>query len=157
MKRNLLSIVAVAGVAYFFAATGYAQDASKDIKVTPLLKTSTSWDAKALVYPQGKAEVTGIIVEIAPGGETGWHLHPVPCFGFMLEGDLDISLKDGRVKRLHKGDVVAETVNTLHNGRNVGKVPVRILVFYTGIEGQVLTQKEPLKTSAVAVKRKANP
>lgn len=37
----------------------------------PVLKTKTSWDGKDIEYPQGKAEVTGMIVEIAPGGETG--------------------------------------------------------------------------------------
>ena len=56
-------------------------------KSNPLLKTQTSWDGTAIEYPKGKAEITGMIVEIAPGGETGWHLHPVPSFGMLLEGN----------------------------------------------------------------------
>ena len=50
-------------------------------------------------------------------------------------------LKDGLVKRLEAGDVLAEVVNTLHNGRNVGTVPVKLVVFYTGIEKQAHTSR----------------
>ncbi len=39
-----------------------------------VLKTSQSWDGALLNYPQGQAEITGVRIEIAPGGETGWHL-----------------------------------------------------------------------------------
>lgn len=113
------------------------------VKVTPLLKTDKSWDGKALAYPEGKAEITGIMVEIAPGAETGWHLHPVPSFGVILEGTLEVGLKDGRAKRFQPGDAIAEVVDTLHNGRNVGATPVKIMVFYAGASGKPLTLKEP--------------
>jgi hypothetical protein len=43
------------------------------------------------------------------------------------------------VKRLEAGDALAEVVNTTHNGRNVGDVPVRLVVFYAGAAGQGLT------------------
>ena len=45
-----------------------------------ILKTTRSWDGTPIVYPQGTAEVTGIIVTVAPGAQTGWHAHPVPSF-----------------------------------------------------------------------------
>jgi len=86
--------------------------------------------------------VTGMVVEIAPGGETGWHLHPVPSFGIVLEGELELQLISGAVKRLKAGEAVAEVVNTLHNGRNVGQVPVKLVVFYIGSVGQKQTVKE---------------
>ena len=78
-------------------------------------------------------------VEIAPGGETGWHLHPVPSFGMLLEGELEVTLKDGTTKRIQTGEALAEVVDTWHNGRNVGLVPVKILVFYAGSVGQPLS------------------
>ena len=112
------------------------------ITVTPLLKTTTSWDGTPLHFPEGQAEITGVQVEIAPGGETGWHLHPAPSFGMVLDGELTVMLMDGRSKTLKRGDSVAEVVNTLHNGRNMGKTPVRLLVFYAGAVGQTLTQRE---------------
>ena len=82
-------------------------------------------------------------MEIAPGGETGWHQHPVPSFGLLLEGTLEVTLQDGQIKRLNPGDALAEVVNTTHNGRNVGAVPVKIVVFYAGTPGQPLTIKAP--------------
>ncbi len=83
------------------------------------------------------------MIEIAPGAETGWHLHPVPSFGLVLEGTLEVTLKEGQVKRLQAGEALAEVVDTLHNGRNVGNIPAKIVVFYTGAVGQALTIKEP--------------
>jgi quercetin dioxygenase-like cupin family protein len=125
--------------------TVQAIEPSATIKSTTILKTDQSWDGQKLQYPQGQAEITGMIIEIAPGGETGWHLHPVPSFGLMLEGELQVRLKDGRTKTLKAGDALAEVVNTLHNGRNIGSVPVKIIVFYAGAEGQPLTIKEEQK------------
>ncbi|MDG4551860.1 MAG: cupin domain-containing protein [Candidatus Contendobacter sp.] len=134
------------GVLVFFALSSgaVALDPTTTVRTTPLLKTTTSWNGQPLAYPAGPAEITALQVEIAPGGETGWHQHPVPSFGFVLEGTLEVTLKDGQVKRLNPGEALAEVVNTTHNGRNVGAVPVKIMVFYAGTPGQPLTIKEPL-------------
>jgi len=126
-----------------FSGVAVALDPTATVAVTPLLKTTTSWNGQPLTYPPGPAEVTGLQVEIAPGGETGWHQHNMPSFAFMLEGTLEVTLKDGQVKRLQAGDALAEVVNTPHNGRNVGATPVKLVVFYTGTVGQALTRKEP--------------
>jgi quercetin dioxygenase-like cupin family protein len=125
-----------------FQPAALALEPSATIKVTPLLQTTRSWDGKPLAYPSGQAEVTGMLIEIAPGAETGWHLHPVPSFGLLLEGELEVRLKNGTVNRLKAGDALAEVVNTLHNGRNVGALPVKIVVFYAGAVGQKLSEKE---------------
>lgn len=117
-------------------------EASDKVKVTPLLKTQETWDGKPIVYPTGKAEITGMLIEVAPGGETGWHLHPVPSFGMVMEGELEVELKSGKTRVMKAGESVAETVNELHNGRNKGSVPVKLLVFYAGDTEQPLTIKE---------------
>ena len=118
-----------------------AIEQTKAVKVSTVLKTQTSWDGQPLQYPAGDAEVTGMLIEIAPGGETGWHLHPVPSFGMVVQGELEVSLKDGRTKRMKAGDALAEVVNTAHNGRNVGTEAVKLVVFYAGSKGQPLSQK----------------
>jgi quercetin dioxygenase-like cupin family protein len=120
----------------------YSLEESATIKASTILKTETSWDGKPLEYPSGKAEITGMVVEIAPGSETGWHSHAVPSFGMILEGELEVQLKTGEVKYLKSGEALAEVVNTLHNGRNVGASPVKLVVFYAGAVGQKLTTKE---------------
>jgi len=130
------------------ACSATAVEPNAAVKATTGLKVNQSWDGTALHYPQGEAEITGMQIEIAPGGSTGWHLHTVPSFGVVLSGTLEVQLKDGRVKRLQAGDMLAEVVNTLHNGRAVGDAPVKLVVFYAGVKGQVLTHKEDV-TNAV--------
>ena len=124
-----------------FPAFGFETTAA--ITVTPLLKTTTTWEGAPIVYPSGQAEVTGWIIDIAAGGETGWHSHPVPSFGLVLEGTLSVALKDGRLKQLQAGDSIAEVVGTAHNGRAVGDRPVKLIVFYAGAVGQPLTDLRP--------------
>ena len=126
-----------------WAQTASALDNSAAVKVTPLLKTSTSWDGKPLVYPQGPAEVTALIVEIAAGGQTGWHEHSVPSFAYVLEGTLEVTQGNGATRLLHAGDTLPEVVQTLHNGRALGDKPVKLFVLYTGTVNQPLTFAHP--------------
>lgn len=120
----------------------FSLEQTASVKVSTVLKTASSWDGKPIEYPQGEAEVSGMVIEIAPGGETGWHLHPVPSFAMVMAGELEVQLKDGSKKRLVPGDALAEVVNTLHNGRNLGSVPVKLVVFYIGTTNQPLSVKE---------------
>jgi quercetin dioxygenase-like cupin family protein len=129
-------------LSFLWQSGAVALEVSATVKVSTLLKTESSWDGKPIEYPSGKAEVTGMVVEIAPGGETGWHSHPVPSFGFVLEGELEVQLRSGAVKRVKPGEALAEVVNTFHNGRNVGSVPLRLVVFYVGSAGQKLSVNE---------------
>ena len=139
---KIVSLVTLGLLGLMFQTAALALDSSAQVKVSTVLKTETSWDGKPIVYPSGKPEVSGLIVEIAPGGQTGWHLHPVPSFAFILEGELDVEQKNGSVKHVKAGDAFVEVVNTLHNGRNVGTVPVKLVVFYPGAVGEKLTIKE---------------
>ena len=121
----------------------HALEVTPAVKVTPFLKTTTTWGGVPIVYPRGQAEITGAMVEIAVGGETGWHEHPVPSFAVVIEGTLEVTLHDGRKNRLGPGDALAEVVDTAHNGRNVGDRPVRLAVFYAGEAGGRLTRMLP--------------
>ena len=136
--------VAVAFLTLFCILPGaYALEVTPAVKVTPLVKTTTSWDGNPVVYPRGQAEITGIIIELAVGGETGWHEHPVPSFAVVLEGTLEVTLRDGRKNRLGPGEALVEVVDTAHNGRNVGDRPVKLVVFYAGEAGRGLTRMLP--------------
>lgn len=103
--------------------------------VTPVLQTSQTIIGQALVYPAGTAEVTAVVITIAPGGETGWHLHAVPLFGYMLEGQLTVDYGDKGTHTYAVGDGLVEAMNWPHNGMNKGAIPVRILAVYTGAKG----------------------
>ena len=139
MKLQFLALAAM--LAWVHPAS--ALDNSASVKVTPLLKTSTSWDGKPLVYPQGQAEVTALIVEIMAGGQTGWHEHSVPSFAYVLEGTLEVTQGNGATRLLHAGDTLPEVVQTLHNGRALGDKPVKLFVLYTGAVNLPLTFAHP--------------
>ncbi len=122
----------------------YALDNSTGVNVTPLMKTTQSWDGKTIQYPTGQAEITGLLVEIAPSKATGWHEHPVPSFAYMLSGTLEVTLKSGQTKQLKAGDTLAEVIDTGHIGRNIGTDNVKLIVFYTGAVGKALTIHHPV-------------
>jgi quercetin dioxygenase-like cupin family protein len=137
-----LKIFYLCALSLLFLPAAFSLEKPPSVQVSTILKTGTSWDGKPIEYPTGKAEVTGLVIEIPPGGETGWHQHPVPSFGMILEGELEVKLKDGSVKRLKAGEALAEVTNTFHNGRNAGSGPLKLVVFYAGVPGQTLTVAE---------------
>ena len=140
--RSRTVLICVAAALLPFGAQ--AIEPSSTVKVTQLLKTTTTWNGAPIKYPQGQAEVTSLMIEIAPGGETNWHEHPVPSFGVLLEGSLEVSLADGRKKLLKPGEALAEVIATAHNGRNVGTTPLKLIVFYAGaVDQQPLSVPRP--------------
>jgi len=137
----MILVLAAAGL----HSAAFAIDRSADIEATTILKAQTSWDGSPIVYPSGKPEITGMLIDIPPDGETGWHQHPVNSVAVLLEGELEVVLKNGASKRLQPGEAFAEVANTAHNGRNVGTVSAKIIVFYVGEVGQTLSVKESTK------------
>ena len=63
----------------FIPTVLFAVDENSAVKVTQLLKTTSGWDGKQIVYPERQAELTALLIEIAPGESTGWHQHPARC------------------------------------------------------------------------------
>lgn len=111
-------------------------DYNSGVSATVLKKSIVTGNGKKIVYPAtDKAEVTAMMVELAPCAETGWHAHPIPVYAYVVSGTLDVELEGGQVITYQSGDAIFEVVNTLHNGRNQGFDTVRLAVFYTGVEG----------------------
>jgi quercetin dioxygenase-like cupin family protein len=81
-------------------------------------------------------------VELPPGTETGWHQHPVPGYAYVMQGTLSLEIEGGKQLQFSAGQGFAETLNTLHNGRNLGKEPVKLLVTFTGEAGKPFAIKK---------------
>jgi len=115
----------------------WGKDAAAALKpiVTPVLQTSTTIIGQPIAYPAGEAEVTAAIVTIPPGGQTGWHVHAVPLFGYMLQGELTVDYGAKGTHTYRSGEALMEAMNWPHNGMNKGTVPVRILTVYAGAKG----------------------
>jgi len=119
-----------------------AIDGSDMIEATPVLKAQRTWIGQDIVYPEGQAEMSGVVIEMMPGGETGWHKHPVPSVGYVIEGQLEVHFKNGDVKKLNAGEAAAEAVDVWHNGVNIGEGPVKLVVFYVGTANIKLTEPQ---------------
>jgi quercetin dioxygenase-like cupin family protein len=100
--------------------------------VTELMTASKTILGQPIAYPSGDAQVTAAIIVVPPGGETGWHRHAVPLFGYILEGALTIDYGPEGLRTYRAGDTLMEAMDQPHNGTNRGIVPVRLLAVYMG-------------------------
>ena len=143
--RLLVALALLAGAAARGEGTS---EYSHAVRTTPLLRTATDVAGHPLAYPTGAAaEVTGVLVELPAGAETGWHRHTVPCFAYILSGEIAVTQKDGPTRTFRTGDAFAELVDTEHNGRTLGTEPVRLVFFAAGVHGQPFTVKTPVPAS----------
>jgi quercetin dioxygenase-like cupin family protein len=105
------------------------------VKLTPILETTTTFSGQPIRFPQGDNQLAAVIAEVAPGGQVGKHMHPVPLFVYILEGTLTIEMEGHGTHAFSAGQGLAEVVNTWHNGRNLGDEPVRFLIVFAGQKG----------------------
>lgn len=132
-----LAVAILLAGATFAGWGGLTQARPSAATVERLLETSKTVVGQDIVYPTvGNAKVVAVIVTMQPGAETGLHLHEVPLFGYMLEGELTVQYKDHGTRVYRKGDALMEAVKLPHDGRNTGKGPVRILAVFMGTDSK---------------------
>lgn len=143
--RSIVFLLATASLTFAQpAATSTEEGYARQVRVQTLLKTSTDGAGQTITYPpSGVAEITGILVEIPPGQNTGWHVHPIPCVAYILEGEVTVEVEGREAKHLKAGQSFAEVVNLRHCGFNRGTVPVKILMFALGTQGTPISRLAP--------------
>ena len=123
-----------------FAGLGLiATPAAAQVKfsATPVLQSGTTAGGTSIAYPKtDSAEVTAVVLDIGPGGETGRHMHPYPTFVYVLEGAIDVEMDGGMAHSYKAGDSFLEVLNTWHNGKNNGTAPAKVLVVFAGVHGK---------------------
>lgn len=62
--------------------------------------------------------------------------------GVLLNGELTVSTTANKTIHLKAGDSIAEVVNQWHFGKNDGRIPAEIVVFYAGTVGTPLVIKK---------------
>ena len=107
--------------------------AQNGFTATPVLTKSRTITGQVIRYPDTKSpEVSSVMVEIAPGGESGRHKHPVSPQIYVIEGEVTIEFDDGKQKKFPAGKAFLEAVNTWHNAKNTGDKPLKMLVVFFG-------------------------
>jgi quercetin dioxygenase-like cupin family protein len=77
-------------------------------------------------------------ISIPPHSKLNWHTHPMANKAYIVSGEITVEELGGtRKQHFVAGQVVAETVNTLHRGVT-GDQPVVLIVFYAGVKGMPL-------------------
>lgn len=104
--------------------------AASDLTET-LLEADQSWNGGEFSYPEGSPQVTAVRMELEPDETTPWHCHPVPNFGYVLNGSLEVITADGDRTHVEQGDPLVEVMRTVHRG-HVIEGPVEIVIFYAG-------------------------
>lgn len=133
-------VVPILALAAFVATPAFAGDPqASGVSAKDLLHTSTWGNGVPLTYPTGTPEITSKVIEIAPGGDTGVHVHDTPLYAYILEGELTVDIADGTTKTFKAGDALME-VSIAHHGHNDGKVPVKLLAVYIGAKGVPLSR-----------------
>jgi monofunctional chorismate mutase len=111
------------------------------IRSETLLQTSYSWNGAAYThYPIGVPELSVLKITIPPHHELPWHIHPIPNAGFVLSGEVIAEEPNGKQKLFSAGEVIPETVNTVHRGRT-GDQSAVLIVFYAGVKGTPLAEE----------------
>jgi quercetin dioxygenase-like cupin family protein len=76
------------------------------------------------------------LAEFVPGGAAGKHTHPGEELGYVVEGTLEL-LIDGQPPRTVKaGESFFVPAGMVHDGRNVGSGPAKVLATYIDEKGK---------------------
>ena len=116
---------------------------SLGVQIERLTNSTRQWNGTLLPnYPQGQPEIKILRIKIPAGVTLPWHYHPVINAAVILDGTLELHLRNGTKKRFESGETLIEVVNTLHSGKAMGDKDVHLIVFYAGEKGQQTTVLE---------------
>ena len=116
--------------------TNSSYSAEKEV----LLKTTSTWDnASYKKLRIKKPEVTVLKIVINVGEELPMHKHDLVNVAYVKKGTLTVITDDNNEITLNEGESLPELIGKYHYGKNTGKMPVELIVFYVGEEGTPLS------------------
>jgi len=77
-----------------------------------------------------------VLAEFVPGGAAGKHTHPGEELGYVLEGTLQLEVAGQPPRTLKAGETFFIPANTVHDGKNVGSGPAKVLATYIVEKGK---------------------
>jgi len=135
-RRAAVGAVAIlaAGVAIGVTVDHVAFAQQPGIKRTILLRADDPGSPKY--------EAVMAIAEIAPGAMSGKHRHPGVEVAYVLDGSLIIEHEGEAPVTLHAGEAI-KNMAVVHNARNPGTKPVKILAVYIVEKGKPMAESVP--------------
>ena len=77
-----------------------------------------------------------VLAEFVPGGAAGRHTHPGEELGYVMEGTLQLEIEGQAPRTLKAGETFFIPANTVHDGKNVGSGPAKVLATYIVEKGK---------------------
>ncbi len=134
--RRISAVTAalIAGAVIGIGADHLAFAQQPGIKRTILLRTDS---------PENPAyEVVMAVAEIAPGASAGKHRHNGIEVGYVLQGSAQLE-HEGRATLSLKAGEAFKNEAGVHDAKNTGKVPLKILAVYLVEKGKPLAEPVP--------------
>ena len=104
--------------------------AAPRVNVTILNRASATVTDQPLGMPPAPWEAVMSATELPPGGVLPMHKHPWPRYAVVERGRLSVTYEAaGLTREFGPGEAVVEAIDQWHEGRVVGSVPVRLIVF----------------------------
>lgn len=113
-------------------APALAEDAPSGIKRTPL---------QSIDFPDGYKTMSGL-AEILPGHASGPHTHPGIEMGYLLEGEVVMSVEGEPERTLKAGDSFVIPSGAIHDVKSTGSMPTRAVSVF------VVDKTKPFVTPA---------
>ena len=123
--RKRTAAVAAAIVAGALAAVAYAQ--------APGFTRKMLQDQNMSISDRHAVQV---LAEFVPGGAAGKHTHPGEELGYVMEGTLLLEVAGQPPRTLKAGEVFFIPAGTVHDGKNVGSGPAKVLATYIVEKGK---------------------
>jgi quercetin dioxygenase-like cupin family protein len=133
MNRTLLfCCIGLAGVGVGAIGATYvsAQSGAPQITRTEIMR-------KPMSGLEGK-EVVVFTADIPPGGVAPRHFHPGDETIYMLAGALTFQPDNGQAFELKAGEVTFNPAKQVHQAKNTGSLPAKVLNFMIAEKGQPL-------------------
>ncbi len=88
-------------------------------------------------------EAVMAMAEIAPGASSGRHFHHGVEIGYVLSGSMVVEHPDGSTATFTQGQAFKNPISAVHNAKNTGAAPVKILAVYIVEKGKPLAEAAP--------------
>jgi quercetin dioxygenase-like cupin family protein len=82
-------------------------------------------------------------VEVAPGGVAGWHTHPGDEISYVTEGEATLMVAGQPPRKVAAGQGFVIPAGVVHNAKNEGATPVRLVGVYVVEKGKPLASPAP--------------
>ena len=130
MKNSTLTLAAAFVAAGVMGAWGIG---ALDAQQQPAFKRTIV--QKQDLSAQGR-EAVQVLAEFAPGAAAGKHTHPGEELGYVLEGTLVLEVQGKPPVTLKAGDSFFVPAGVVHDGKNTGKGPAKVLATYVVEKGK---------------------